>query len=191
MELPLRLTVANADVLEPLLVRSFSGSPRTNAMVRTTTAVTVIEGGVKENVLPSSARALVNFRILPGDSIESVTSFVRGAVDDPRVDVRVYEGRRGFSNEPSPESRVDSPAFALLARAIRASYPDTVVAPNLVLGGTDARWFRPLSDDVYRFGPLHVKPEDLKRVHGTNERIGVRDYLDSIRFYLRLLRAVE
>jgi carboxypeptidase PM20D1 len=188
MALPMRVAVANADVLEPLLVRALARSPRSDAMLRTTTAATVIGGGVKENVLPSSARALVNFRILPGDSIESVTAHVRRVVDDARVTVAPYQDGRGFANEPSPESRTDSEGFALLARTIRESYPDVVVAPNLVLGGTDARWFRPLSDSVFRFGPMQVGPDDLKRAHGTDERLGVDDYLASIRFYLRLLR---
>jgi carboxypeptidase PM20D1 len=188
MRLGPRLVAANHDLLGPLLVPFLSRSPRGSATVRTTTAVTVVEGGVKENVLPSTARALANFRILPGDGIAGVTEFVRRTVDDPRVEVEIYPGGRGFSNEPSEESRVDTPPFARLAAAIRSSHPDVVVAPNLVLGGTDARWFRPLSENVYRFGPLRLGPDDLKRAHGTDERIGVQDYLESIRFYVRLLR---
>src|SRR5690606_14870559 len=148
MDWPMRAVAANADLLEPLLVRVLARTPRGNALVRTTTAVTVVEGGVKENVLPSSARALVNFRLLPGDTI---------------VGVDRYAERRGFSTEPSPGSRVDG-AFAHLARTIRASHPDAVVAPNLVLGGTDARWFHALSEHVYRFSPLRLRPDDLQRI---------------------------
>lgn len=187
MDWPMRAVAANADLLEPLLVRVLARTPRGNALVRTTTAVTVVEGGVKENVLPSSARALVNFRLLPGDTIDAVLAHVREAVDDPLVEVDRYEERRGFSNEPSPVSRVDG-AFAHLARTIRASHPDAVVAPNLVLGGTDARWFHALSEHVYRFSPLRLRPDDLQRIHGTDERIAVDHYLDAIRFYVRLLR---
>jgi carboxypeptidase PM20D1 len=186
MELPLRAIVANADLLEPVLVRVLSSTPRGNAMLRTTTAVTMVQGGVKENALPASARALANFRILPGDSVESVLQFVRRAVDDPRVTVEIAGTETPV--EPSPESRTDSEGFSLLARTIRESYPGVVVAPNLVVGATDARYFRRVSESVYRFGPLHLGPADLERAHGTNERIGVLDYLDSVRFYIRLLR---
>jgi carboxypeptidase PM20D1 len=186
MRFPLRVVVANQDLLEPLVLRALAGSPRGNAAIRTTTAVTMIQGGVKENALPASARAIANFRLLPGDTVESVLAFVRRVVDDPRVTVEVLAGSTAL--DPSTESRIDGDAFALLARTIRASYPGVVIAPNLVLGGTDARYFHPLSDSVYRFGPLHVEPEDLKRPHGTNERIGVADYLDSVRFYVQLLR---
>ncbi len=186
MEFPLRIAVANADILEPLLLRALTGSPRSNATVRTTTAVTMVQGGIKENALPASARALVNFRILPGDSVQGVLEHVRRAVADPRVLVALSDTHTPL--EPSQESRVDSEAFALLARTIRETNPDAVVAPNLVLGGTDARYFRSLSDNVYRFGPLRFGPDDLKRAHGTNERIGADDYLDSIRFYIRLIQ---
>jgi len=185
MSLPLRVAVANADVLGPLLVWQLGQSPRGNALIRTTTAVTMIEGGIKENALPATARALVNFRILPGDTVEGVLAHVRGAVDDPLVTVDLLDPNA--ANEPSSESRVDSEGFALLRRTIAELDPDAVVAPNLVLGATDARQFHALSDSVYRFGPLHVGPDDLKRPHGTNERVGVDDYLDSIRFYVRLL----
>jgi carboxypeptidase PM20D1 len=186
MEFPLRIAVANADILEPVVLRAFSGSPRSNATIRTTTAVTMVNGGIKENALPASARAIVNFRILPGDTVQSVTEFVREVVADPRVDVQLLAGSSAL--DPSPVSRVDSLGFALLARTIRETHPDVVVAPNLVLGGTDARYFHAVSESVYRFGPLRLKAEDLKRAHGTNERIGVDDYLDSVRFYIRLLQ---
>jgi carboxypeptidase PM20D1 len=186
MAYPLRIAVANADILEPVVLRALSGSPRSNATIRTTTAVTMVNGGIKENALPATARAIVNFRILPGDTVQSVTDFVRSAVGDPRVDVQLLEGSSAL--DPSPVSRTDSTGFELLTRTIRETHPDVVVAPNLVLGGTDARYFHAVSDSVYRFGPLRVKPEDLKRAHGTNERIGVEDYLDSVRFYIRMLQ---
>jgi carboxypeptidase PM20D1 len=186
MSLGMRIGVANADVLEPLVVWQLSGSPRSNATIRTTTAVTMIDGGVKENALPASARALVNFRILPGDSVDAVVAHVRQVVADPRIAVEVADPEK--ANDPSSESRVDSEGFALLSRTIREVYPDVVVAPNLVLGATDARYFHAVSDSVYRFAPLHVTAEDLKRPHGTNERIGVDDYLDSVRFYVRLIQ---
>jgi carboxypeptidase PM20D1 len=184
MAQPSRTVVANADLLEPLLLRALAGSPRSNATIRTTTAVTMIDGGIKENALPASARAVANFRILPGETVETVLAYVRRVVGDPRVAVEVLPG----ASDPSPESRVDSDAFALLARTIRELHPDVAVAPSLVLGATDARHFRALSDNVYRFGTWRVEPDDLKRPHGTNERTRVDAYLDAVRFYLRLLR---
>jgi carboxypeptidase PM20D1 len=186
MTFPTRIAAANADVLEPLLVAQLTGSPRSNATVRTTTAVTMVSGGVKENALPASARALVNFRILPGDTIDGVVAHVRRVVDDPRVAIELSDSHKAL--EPSPESRTDSEGFQLLSRTIREVYPDVVVAPNLVLGGTDSRYFHAVSESVYRFGPLRLTAEDLKRPHGTNERVRADDYLESVRFYVRLLQ---
>ena len=154
--------------------------------MRSIAAVTMVSGGVKENALPASARALVNFRILPGDTIDGVVAHVRRVVDDPRVAIEISDSHKAL--EPSPESRTDSEGFQLLSRTIREVYPDVVVAPNLVLGGTDARYFHAVSESVYRFGPLRLTAEDLKRPHGTNERVRADDYLESVRFYVRLLQ---
>lgn len=186
MTLPMRTVVANADILGPLITAVLARSPGSNATIRTTTAVTMVNGGVKENALPASARALVNFRILPGDSVAGVLEHVRKVASAPNVGVALSDTHTAL--EPSSESRVDSEGFALLSRTIREVQPDVVVAPNLVLGGTDARYFHALSDSVYRFGPLRLDAEDLKRPHGTNERVGIADYLDSVRFYVHLLQ---
>lgn len=186
-EMPLasRVAIANLWLTEPLVVRLFATTPRGSAQLRTTTAATMFEGSTKDNVLPIRARAVVNFRILPGDSVASVIAHVRAAIDDDRVTV---EPLRGFSaSEPSPVSRTDTPGWQLLQRTIRAVYPEVLVSPQLALGATDARHFADLSDSVYRFGPTWLGPDDLTRAHGTNERIDAARYVESIGFYVRLL----
>jgi carboxypeptidase PM20D1 len=153
-------------------------------MVRTTTAPTLVQGGTKDNVLPSEARAVVNFRIHPGDSTASVLEHVRDVVDDARVDIRAV-GR--FSAEPSAVSPTQSESFRMLQRTIRSVRRDAVVAPYLVVVATDSRHFAALSENVFRFLPLRLTPADLDRMHGTNERIPVRDYEDMIRSYRQLI----
>src|SRR5256884_3438411 len=86
-----RLVLANRWLFERILARRFGATPQGNAMLRTTTAPTVLQAGIKENVLPSSARALVNFRILPGDSVASVLEHVRQAVRGSRVSLQPLE----------------------------------------------------------------------------------------------------
>jgi carboxypeptidase PM20D1 len=76
-----------------------------------------------------------------------------------------------------------------VAGAIRASFPGTLVTPFLSLGATDARYYTGISPNVYRFIPAHMRPEDLARMHGTNERVAVADYVGMIRFYIELLRS--
>lgn len=187
MGFPLRLAAANLWLFKPVVEWQMARAPQTNAVIRTTTAPTMFQGGVKENQLPTSARAAVNFRILPGDSVAGVVEHVRRAVDDPQVQVAVL----GHSNEPSPVSDVDGPAFAYLARTVRATNPDAVVAPFLVLGGTDARHYTGMTPNVFRFVPMPTRPDDVPRFHGLNERIAVADYAGMIGFYVELLRGLD
>ena len=184
-----RLLFANRWLFGPLLKSQFAASPPMNALIRTTAAVTLVGGGTKDNVLPSSAWALVNARILPGDTSRSVLEHLRRAVDDPGVRVE-FADPRTYSEifEASKVSPDDSPAFLTLGRTIRQTFPGVVVVPYLVTAGTDARHYEALSDNVYRFLPLRLTSRDLERIHGTDERIARKGYVDAVQFYVRLLK---
>lgn len=181
---PRRAAFANLWLSRPLVLRAMEGSPATNAMVRTTTAVTIFQAGTKDNVLPSDARAVVNFRILPGDSVAGVLAHVRRVVDDARVEARIV-GR--FTAEPSAVSSTQSESFRTLERAIRRASPDALVAPYLVVVVTDARHFGELTSNSFRFLPLRLGPRDVERMHGIDERIEVRHYERAVRTYRQLI----
>ncbi len=185
-ELPFaaRLVVANRWLFKPLILRQFGSTSIGNAMLRTTTAPTIFQAGVKETVLPSGASAVVNFRLLPGDSIGHVVEHVRRTINDPRIEVRML----GFRSEPSPTSRVDSEAFHFIARSIRQVIPDAVVVPWLVVGGTDSRYFARLTDAVYRVSLIRAGPADMRRIHGIDERVAIENYGEMVRFYVQLLQ---
>lgn len=185
-ELPFlpRLLLANLWLFEPLVTKQFSGSPASNARLRTTTAATMIRAGVKENVLPSEAKAWVNFRIRPGDSVKDVLEHVRATVG-PEIQVAV-SGQ--LSVEPSTESRTDAASFRLLQTTLAQVFPGMLASPNLLSGGTDTKHYRNLSPNVYRFLPVPVTDEDLGRFHGIDERIGIEDYAGAVRFYAQLVR---
>ena len=182
-----RLVMANRWLLGGVLAGKFGATPQGNAMLRTTTAPTVLQAGIKENVLPSSARALVNFRILPGDSVQGVVEHVRRTVRDSRISV---EPLPGTMNNPSAVTSVDAEPFQLLARTIRQVVTEAVVAPWLVVGGTDSRHYARLTPNVLRFVGAAIGRDDLRRVHGTDERVGVQAYATAVRVYLQLLRNV-
>ena len=146
----------------------------------------MLRAGVKDNVLPVDATATVNFRILPGESIRSVTEHVRAVIADDRITVRPLS--TASASEPSPPSDPRAEPFVHLHRTIQRVFPDVIVSPYLVLGGTDARFFRSICPNVYRFMPVRMNDASLKAVHGTNERIAVNDYKDMIRFYVTLIR---
>jgi carboxypeptidase PM20D1 len=187
-ELPFlaRLVVANRWLFEPIIVRQFGSTAVGNAMLRTTAAPTIFRAGVKENVLPSSASAVLNFRILPGDSIRHVLEHVRRTIDDPRVEIRMLP----LQSEASPASSVDSEFFRSIARSIRQVIPEAVVVPWLVVGGTDSRHFSKLTPNVYRVSLVRAGPGDLSRIHGTDERVGIENYGEMVRFYVQLLQHV-
>jgi carboxypeptidase PM20D1 len=144
----------------------------------------MFHAGIKANVLPARAEAVVNFRILPGETPQDVLRHVRAVVDDPAIRV---EPVGDVQRPPSAVSDVTSPSYGTLARTIRQVFPDAIVAPALVAGATDSRHYQRLCDAVYRFSPMRVTPADLARVHGVDERIGVAAYGRYVRFYVRLI----
>jgi carboxypeptidase PM20D1 len=187
MSWPYRVLFANLWLFEPLVIRRLVTVPTTAAAVRTTIAPTIIEGGAKDNVLPGSARAVVNLRILPGETVRSTVDRVRRVVADTAIAIAVM----GDSDDPSPISPADGPAFRAIATAIRQVHPEAVVAPYLVLGATDARHYASLTPNVFRFLPVSLAAGDLARVHGVDERIGVGDYLQAVRVYVQLIRGLS
>lgn len=178
-----RVLLSNLWLTEPLVRAQLEGAPATNAMLRTTTALTVINAGNKSNVLPGRAEALVNFRILPGDTVASVESHTRAVIGDPSIAVAEV----GAGREPSPVSPSTGSAYGLIHRTIRETMPGTIVAPGLVIAGTDSRYMSELSPNVYRFEPIRARQEDLARFHGTNERVSIANYSEIIRFFHRLI----
>ena len=149
----------------------------------TTTAPTIVEGGVKNNVIPTVAEATINFRILPGETIASVQEHIENTVSE-KIKVEAV----GFLTNPSPVSSVDSENFKILEQTIRDMYPDGIVVPGLVGGGTDARYFYDISDDVYRFYPIKLAPDSMQRFHGIDEKISKDNYKEIIEFAYHLIK---
>ena len=178
-----RVVLSNLWLFKPLLLREFEKSGPTEAMTRTTTALTIFNAGDKDNVLPGNASASVNFRLMPGDSQASVIDHVRRTINDDRISIEPFPGNA----EPTPITSTASPSYQTLNRTIREIFPDVVVAPGLMLAGTDSRHYAGIADNIFRFSPVRAESNDLKRFHGTNERLSVEGYADMIRFYRRLL----
>ena len=185
MPLLLRLPLANRWLFGRLIESRLAAAPTTNALIRTTAAATIFQAGIKENVLPERARAVVNFRIKPADSVDAVLAHVKHVVNDARVQINPLDPAAAIS--ASPESSTNSRGFTTIERTIRQVFPDAFVAPSLVVAGTDSRHYQSLARDVYRFTPMVLGQSDLARLHGTNERISVEGYRDCVRFYVQLL----
>ena len=182
-----KLFMANLWLFSRPLLAVMAGSPPSSALIRTTTAPTIFQAGVKDNVLPGEARAVVNFRILPGDTVAGVVEHVRSVIADDRVVIAA----RPDAREPSRVSPGDSAAFGTLRETILQVFPEVLVAPGLMVGGTDSRRYDALSPNIFRFTPIRLKTADLARMHGIDERISERGYKDEIRFMVRLIRNVS
>jgi len=184
-----RLVLANLWLTAPLVKRAMRGSPLGAALLHTTTAPTMLTAGIKDNVLPPEAAAVVNFRIRPGETIATVTAHVRGVIADSLIFVEPLDS---VGVDPSPLSDVYSPAYALIRETIRGMMPgkSVPVLPYLVMGGTDAKFWGAHTDRAFRFLAVPLGEGDLERIHGVNERVAVADYATSVNFFARLLRGV-
>lgn len=182
--LSMRFAFTNADVLEPIILLGLGQIPQGKANIRTTMVPTIINSGIKENVIPKVASANINLRIIPGETVESAIAYVRQTLDDDRIQVRALDG----ASDPSRVSDVESEAYEKVYRSVREIFPETVVAPHLLVGGTDSRYFADLTDHIFRFRPLRINPGNIQSFHGLNERVTIADLEDSIRFYYQLLQ---
>ncbi|HSV81202.1 MAG TPA: M20 family peptidase [Ramlibacter sp.] len=178
-----RVALSNLWLFGPVVQAQLEKAASTNAMLRTTTALTIVSAGNKENVLPGEAQATVNFRILPGETQRSVLDHVRRTAGE-RVELVTVPG--GY--DPSPVTSTQSASFQQISRTLRAQFPGVVVTPGLYIAGSDSKHFIPIADHIYRFSPVRARPEDLPRLHGSNERISTANLAELVRFYHQLLR---
>ena len=179
-----RVVFSNRWLFAPVIKRILAATPSGNATLRTTTAPTIFRAGAKDNVLPIDATATVNFRLLPGDSAAGVVQEVRRIIADEHIRIQIL----GQPNNPSQVSDPEAPAFQRLHRTIRSVFPEAIVAPYVVIGGTDARQYGALSHNIYRFAPTRVNQAGIESIHGSNERLQTSNYPLMVQFYASLIR---
>jgi carboxypeptidase PM20D1 len=186
-----RMLFANTWLFGGILKKKLSEANMLNATIRTTTAPTIFNAGMKDNVLPAKAEAVVNFRILPGDSLREVYEMVLERINDERVKVSPYmgetlDGESGW--DPSPVADTESPYFLRLARLTKEAFPTALVAPYLVLGGTDARHYGLITQNALRFTPILMSKEDVGSVHGVNEKLSLEECSRMVGFYIAYIQ---
>jgi len=180
-----RLVLNNPRLWGPVLKPILQKSVTSNALIRTTQAVTMLRGSEKENVLPHRATAAVNCRILPGETIEDVIAHIERTTSGIGVRVRTVPELEG--NNPLPVSSTDTETYRALDEAVRSAYPDTVVVPTIVLVTTDSRHFSTISENIYRFVPVILDKDLLGSIHSSNERLPIESLTKACRVYRRLL----
>ncbi len=158
--------------------------PALDALLHTTFAATMAQGSQTSNVLPSEASAVVNVRIAPGDSVESVVKHIQSVID-PSLTVEVLLG-----NDPIPPAPLDSPAYLKAAACAAKNYPNAIVAPYPMVAATDSRYFTKLTDCILRFVPFRSARADISGMHGINERVEIASFDEGMRFFLDLMQTL-
>ena len=179
----LKLVFANLWLFRPVLdMICKKGGGEMNALCRTTTAFTMMEGSTARNVIPTEASIISNMRLNPADSVAGAKAYLEKTVGDPDVEITVLE-----SFEPSPISETDCPAWDKVAGAVAVTWPGCIVSPYLMVQCSDSRHYRDLSNHVYRFSAMAMTAEERKSIHGNNEKIRLSSIAKAVEFYIRLM----
>jgi carboxypeptidase PM20D1 len=177
-----KMAAANLWLFRPVIESILKKSDTGRASLHTTMTPTILKAGIKENIIPTEAEAVINLRILPGDSIESIINRIKKIIQDDNVRIEILP----FSSEPSPVSGVegeDGLGFQMIVKTIKTINSEYAIAPYLVLGATDSRYFKEITKNIYRFMPVYLNEEDMHRMHGNDERISLKSIQTAFEFY--------
>ena len=152
---------------------------------KTSTAPTIIEGGVKDNVIPTEASVVMNFRILQGETIDDVYNHIVDVIGDSRISIEPLNGAN--ANQPSTVSEIRSEGYNVIEKTIKQITNNVIVVPGLIAGGTDAKHFIGIADNAYRFFPMRVHPGNMTGFHGKNEHMTVENYKEIIQFVHQMI----
>lgn len=186
MPWPQRIVFANRWLFKGIVVGAYEKSASGNALVRHTLAPTIFKSGIKENVIPEEAYAVLNIRTLPTASHTMLIEKIPSIIMDDRIRIEVLS-----SNNPSAVSSIDSYGYKQVEKTIRQVFQQTYVAPSLMIAATDSKHYTDISQNIYRFLPVQLSKEDLPRIHGADERIKIDDYKKMICFYYLLMKNVQ
>ncbi|HZK39174.1 MAG TPA: M20 family peptidase [Clostridia bacterium] len=183
---PVRIVTCNIWLLKPLIKRILTNIPPAACMIRTTTAVTMAQGSPAANVLPQAASITVNFRQMPGTKIADIEKHIKKVVKNKDITVKLSKGK-----EASEMSSTHTRTYKTIEALCMQEDSNTVVAPFLVMGGTDAWFYEPICDNIYRFSPFKVDISLLFCTHATNERVPVAAIGDGVAFFKRYIRKLS
>jgi carboxypeptidase PM20D1 len=177
-----RMAFANLWLFRSMINGIYEKSNTGNAMIRTTLVPTIIKAGVKENVVPTVASAILNLRLLPGDSSASVKQKIRDVINDDRVHIDVKDFREATDVTP-----MESFAYQTVDQIVRQTYDSVVATPFLMIAATDSRHFNKVSNGIIKFSPM-IDPIGF---HGIDERVSLESFYTSLWFFEQLIRDLK
>jgi carboxypeptidase PM20D1 len=179
-----KMAFANQWLFEKLIINKYQATNTGNALVTSTSAATLLQSGMKENLIPMIAKATINFRLLPGDDDKIIREYLKNTIADDRIEINMS---KDFSPATSI-SPIDNNAYKSISKTIKEVFNNTIVAPSLMIAATDQKHYTGISENRYRFLPVKLDGEALKGIHGINEKVGIDNYQSIIQFYEQLIQ---
>ena len=179
-----RIIFANLWLFRPVLdlICKKSGG-ELNALVRTTSAFTMMSGSLAPNVVPPTASMVANLRLNPSDTTDSAIAYVNRVIRDKNVKISMLEGAN-----PSRVSRIDVDGYRWIKNAVEDTWKGCIVAPYLMVQCSDSRHYSDISDRVYRFSAMDLTADERKTIHGNDEHIRIETIYKSVEFFIRVMK---
>ncbi|ASK32028.1 peptidase [Chryseobacterium sp. T16E-39] len=174
-----RLAISNQWLLKSVLLSQLAKNNSTNALIRSTTALTMMKGSDGTNVLSPEVEFVVNFRLLSGNSVKDIRDHIAKATKGFDVEVEEIDNTR----EASAVSPTNVKAYQIIEQGIREVYPNSITTPYLTIAGTDAYKYQIVSKNIYRFMPIRITDAEKQSIHSTNEYISIENYMKMIHYF--------
>lgn len=183
---PLKIVFANMWLFKGLVKVLFTKlSADTRALVSTTFAFTMLNGGSQTNIIPNHVEANINVRIAPFDTLDDVINHIKKVIDDDSIQISTSNINKMYN-----ECSFTSKGYNIIKDTTLETYEGSVVAPFIMFGGTDGRHYNEISDCVIRFSPIKVTNEERAGMHGLDESLSVASLEKCQEFYQRLLTKI-
>ncbi len=156
--------------------------PQISAMLRNTISLNMLKSGDRVNIIPSCAEALIDTRLLPGQDIPEWLSFIKNQLADDEIEIETVLGNEGNASDMYSES------YNIMEKALLDHYPGAIVAPYLMTGTTDSRFFRKHNIPAYGICPVEVSLDDLRSIHGIDEKLSIDSLVKGTDVYTDIVR---
>lgn len=178
-----KMLYANDYLFRSAILNLLRQSEAMYGKVQTGMIPSLLDMGIIENANSANDFSTVNYRILPGSSVDDIKEKVANTIHDERISVSV----KPIYANPILISAIDSREYRYINQSIREIFPYVICLPDLCTSATDSRHFSEICNKIYRFSPVRLNPENNQSIYGVNEHIPIEEFNEVVRFYIRLI----